>query len=230
MASQTRDTSLSAYTQETSWGVLRNHGGFDVGDTIVHDIPLHVKLCLVRNLSSLSSLQLSLACCEHSFGSVHLSQWDGSHIVSVRRGVKEMWKIPLLEIVGIQAKCFGKRSQSHGEQRHGVDEANVPTLVGELQKLATRTRGLKLLFALDQMLHHTVRVIALEILGKSCDVACVLLCEFFKPSQKLFNVILATKDLRGGILFRHTHHQIRHMQARISCMASVSQKTSSGGW
>ena len=176
------------------------------------------------------SLELSLACREHGFGGVHLSQLHGTHIVRVRRGVKQVWEIPLLENVGIQAKCFGKQSQSHGEERHGVDEVNVPTLVGELQQLTSRTRGLKHLFALDQTLHHKVRVIALEMLGKSCDVACVLLCEFFQPLQKLFNTILSTKDLRGGIPCRHTHHQIRHMQTRISCMASVSQKTSSGGW
>ena len=139
----------------------------------------------------------------------------GTHVVGVLRGVEEMWKIPLLEIVGIQAKCFGKRSKSHGKGRHGVDEANVPTPVGELQQFSTRTRGLKFLFALNQTFHDKVRVAALEIVGKSCDVACVLLREFLQTLQKLFNAILATKYLKGGILCRHTHHQIRHMHFRI---------------
>ena len=75
---------------------------------------------------------------------------------------------------------FGKRSQSHGQERHRVDETNVPTLAGDLQQFATRTGGIKLLFALNQTFHDKVRVVALEIVGKSCDVACVLLREFFQ--------------------------------------------------
>ena len=80
----------------------------------------------------------------------------GTHVVGVCRGVEEMWKIPLLEIVGIQAKCFRKRSKNHGEERHGVDKANAPTPVGKLQQFATGTCGLKLLFALNQTFHEKV--------------------------------------------------------------------------
>ena len=79
---------------------------FDVGYTIVHEIPLHVKLCPIRHLSSVPSLKLSLACRGHGLSHIVFSLRHGIHVVGVRRGVKEMWKIPLLEIVGIEPKCF----------------------------------------------------------------------------------------------------------------------------
>ena len=51
-------------------------------------IPLHVKLCLVGLLSSVSSLKLSLG--------------------GVGRSAEAMRKISLLEIVGIETKRFGE--------------------------------------------------------------------------------------------------------------------------
>ena len=115
---------------------------FDVGDAIVHEVPLHVKLCLVFHLSSVPSFEFSLACLGHGFWGVHLSRWHATHVVGFRRGVQDMRKIRLLEIAAIQAKCSRKRSKRHGEELHGVDEADVPTLASEHQQFAPRKRGL----------------------------------------------------------------------------------------
>ena len=103
-----KGTKAGRFAELTTKGQTCPSKEFDVGDTIVHEIPLHVKLCLVGHLSSVPSLEFSLACRGQGFGGVHQSRWHGSHVVGVRRGVEEMWKIPLLEIVTIQPKCFGK--------------------------------------------------------------------------------------------------------------------------
>ena len=72
---------------------------FDVGDAIVHEIPLHiVELCLVYHLSSVPSLKFSLACRGDNFSGVLFFLRHGTPVVVVRKGVEEMRKIPLLEI------------------------------------------------------------------------------------------------------------------------------------
>ena len=172
-----KGTKAGLFAELTTKGQTSLSEEFDVRDTVVHKIPLDIKLCLVRHLSRVALLKLRFSFGGHGFRGVHLSRRHGTHIVGVRKGVEKMWKIPLLEMVGIQPKCFGKRSQSHGEERHGVDEANVPTPVSELQQFATRTHGLKLLFALDQTLHHKVRVVTLEIVSVCCErVSCSVNC------------------------------------------------------
>ena len=121
-----KGTEAGLFAELTTKGLTTLSQEFDARDTVVYEIPLDIKLCLVRHLSRVLLLKLRFSFGGHGFRGVHLSRWHGTHIVSVRRGVEKMWKILLLEIVGIQPKRFGKRSQSHGEERHGVDEANVP--------------------------------------------------------------------------------------------------------
>ena len=150
-----------------------------------------------------------------------------AHKHGVCRGTEEKWKIPLLDIVGIQPKCFGKRSQSHREERHGVNEANVPTLVGELQQFATRTHGLKLLFALNQRFHNKVRVIGLGILRKSCDVQCVL------PAIALL-CYYSSLDKNGGIcqlklcLLKSSHEPSLHITLRSAAFRAITNGGTSG--
>ena len=57
-----KGTKAGLFAELTTKGQTSLSEEFDVGDTIVHEIPLHVKMCLVGHLRSVPSLEFSLAC------------------------------------------------------------------------------------------------------------------------------------------------------------------------
>ena len=95
-----KGTKASLFAELTTKGQTTLLEEFDVRDTVVHEIPLDIKLCLVRHLSRVPLLKLRFSFSGHGFRGVHLSRWHGTHIVGVRRGVEKMWKIPLLKWSG----------------------------------------------------------------------------------------------------------------------------------
>ena len=62
-----KGTKASLFAELTTKGQTPLSEELDVGDAIVHEVPLHVKLCLVGHLSSVPSLERSLACRGHGF-------------------------------------------------------------------------------------------------------------------------------------------------------------------
>ena len=57
-----KGTKAGLFAEFTTKGQTSLSEEFEVGDTIIHEIPFHVKLCLVGHLSSVPSLKFSLAC------------------------------------------------------------------------------------------------------------------------------------------------------------------------
>ena len=79
-----KGTKAGLFAELTTKGQKTLSEEFDVRDTVVHEIPLDIKLCLVCHLSRVPLLKLRFSFGGHGFRGVHLSQWHGTHIVGVR--------------------------------------------------------------------------------------------------------------------------------------------------